>query len=31
MPAVFYVSGAVLAMSLRDASCWTVVKARLRG
>ena len=30
MPAVFYVSGAVLAKSLRKASCWTVVKARLR-
>ncbi|HEY5875573.1 MAG TPA: serine hydrolase, partial [Ilumatobacteraceae bacterium] len=30
MPAVFYVSGAVLAKSLRKAGCWTVVKARLR-
>ena len=30
MPAVFYVAGAVLAKSLRKASCWTVVKARLR-
>lgn len=30
MPAVFYVAGAVLAKSMRRASCWTVVKGRLR-
>lgn len=30
MPAVFYVSGAVLAKSMRRASCWTVVRNRLR-
>jgi cellulose synthase (UDP-forming) len=30
MPAVFYVSGAVLAKSMRKSSCWTVVKGRLR-
>ncbi len=30
MPAVFYVSGAVLTKSIRRASCWTVVKRRLR-
>ncbi|MET0908914.1 MAG: acyltransferase family protein, partial [Ilumatobacteraceae bacterium] len=30
MPAVFYVSGAVLAMSLRTRSCWSVVKGRLK-
>jgi cellulose synthase (UDP-forming) len=30
MPAVFYVSGAVLAKSMRKTDCWTVVKGRLR-
>lgn len=30
MPAVFYVSGAVLAKSMRRASCWRVVRSRLR-
>lgn len=30
MPAVFYVSGAVLAKSLATAGCWPVIKSRLR-